>query len=124
MLRLLNVPVPDPDSAPAPHLMAAMAAPATPAAPTKGDLETGSSPAGIRSARTGSGSARTGRASARSPPKSPHYMTASPSARIAAAIAGGGNGAQSARPLTGNAKMKFHFFSFQIHGTTGFMGHS
>ena len=25
-------------------------------------------------------------------------------------------------PLTGTAKMKFHFFSFQIHGTTGYIG--
>jgi len=31
---------------------------------------------------------------------------------------------QSARPLTGTARMKFHFFSFQIHGTTGYMGHA
>lgn len=28
------------------------------------------------------------------------------------------------RPLTGTARMKFHFFSFQIHGTTGYMGHA
>ena len=35
---------------------------------------------------------------------------------------GGGLGMASARPLT--ARMKFHFFSFQIHGTTGFMGHA
>ena len=30
----------------------------------------------------------------------------------------------SARPLTGTTRMKFHFFSFQIHGTTGYRGFS
>ena len=32
------------------------------------------------------------------------------------------SGFQSARPIT--ARMKFHFFSFQIHGTTGYTGHT
>ena len=33
-------------------------------------------------------------------------------------------GSITSRYLSGNARMKFHFFSFQIYGTTGFMGHS
>jgi len=32
------------------------------------------------------------------------------------------SGMASARPLT--ARMRFHFFSFQIHGTTGYLGHT
>ena len=31
----------------------------------------------------------------------------------------GPGGLVSSRPLTGTARMKFHFFSFQLHGTTG-----
>ena len=34
----------------------------------------------------------------------------------------GPGGMNSARPLSGTAKMKFHFFSFQIYGTTGLSG--
>ena len=33
-------------------------------------------------------------------------------------------GSITSRYLSGNARMKFHFFSFQIYGTTGYMGHS
>ena len=31
-------------------------------------------------------------------------------------------GLASARPIS--TRMKYHFFSFQVHGTTGYQGHS
>ena len=108
MLTLLGVPVPDPDSyqlQPSGNMPMLMTAGAEVRA---GDESEGASPTG--SARRPGGSAR---GSAR-----PHISARGLSAR------GPPPPLPSSRPLTGAAKMRFHFFSFQIHGTTGFKGFS
>lgn len=110
MLTLLGIPLPDPDILPT-HLPAPPS-PKSPKGVEKGvpadETETGS-PHKTRPSSPGRGE-KSGR--------QPLY-SARPSARFTQRDA-----LQSARPLTGTARMKFHFFSFQIHGTTGYMGNA
>lgn len=96
MLTLLGVAVPDPESIPS-HLPM-----------PKSMMSTGDSPPGSPTA-----TARSGGHSGRYSPHTARYGGFNPAVPL-----------QSARPLSSTARMKFHFFSFQIHGTTGYAGHA
>ena len=91
MLQLLNVPVPDPDSVPIPHMITA--GHATQPVILQGSTGDAVVPPARDTNRSGRLTGRLG--SARGP-----------------------------LPVTPRTKMEFHFFSFQVTGTTGFKGHA
>jgi len=114
MLTLLDVAIPDPDSGPPPSY--SMGA-------------TGSDAASQRHGAAGGppadGSARTVDQRRRSPRRtpgsgSPHIKPRGPPAGALYLPAD----RSSREPHTFSARMKFHFFSFQIFGTTGYSGHA
>ena len=118
MLTLLGTPIPDPDSAPY--------MPPQPLTPSGGPsggadgAEEGASP-GASPPATGRSGRLTGRQtlSSRQPLSGRGSLTGR---SLGASSMYGPGGMNSARPLSGTAKMKFHFFSFQIYGTTGLSG--
>ena len=106
MLTLLGLDIPDSDDAPPIHLKMP-------------SVEVGEK----ATMRADKGTTRTARGS--------HHAAPTEATMRSARGAGGSvddhntsrtSGFGTARPLT--ARMKFHFFSFQIHGTTGFTGHA
>ena len=125
MLTLLGIPLPDPETIPQ-HL------PALPAPPSPEQVANNMDPSGknVGSAEVVIDDGATGTNRADSPGRSPGrdknrlpLYSARGSARYRA-LESQREALKSARPLTGTARMKFHFFSFQIHGTTGYKGFS
>ena len=111
MLKLLGVGVPDPDAGPPPSFT-------PPENPTRA---TGSTSPGA------DGSSSAAEHKHRTPRRTPGSGMTAPKPRSppAGALYLPAEFDRSARPpTTGTARMRFHFFSFQIFGTTGYMGHA
>jgi len=108
MLKQLEIPVPDPNNPPQNFGLTQFIAPSV--------TGQASPPAGASAAASGEGGADSPLSKSPSGSGSPHgkmppwQQQLSPSG-------------QSARPALWTARKKFHFFSFQIHGTTGYNPH-
>ena len=115
MLKLLGTEVPDPDNPPPEVLKQLSLAPAASQTQSMAS-DGGADNASVTGSISGAGSGHTGRISitARS-----RLSTRTPRAGLPPGMSMGPGGMVSSRPLTGTARMKFHFFTFQIHGTTG-----